>query len=697
MNAQPHAVETPQAAARRLADRALREGFKPEALHLYALADRTPWCWRIRLKHSDGRKWLRPMHWNGSGYVTGEPPAPSEGKPLYRLPELLASDAAAPVIVVEGEKAADALAKLGAVVTTSGGADSDDAADWTPLRGRSVTVWPDRDEPGHRYAEAVAAKLRALGCTVRMIDADALALPDKGDAADWCALHPDATAAAALGLPVQAQAVAIIEGEPEPLPDPLPPVTSFDAAMLPESIRAWCADAAEGLNVPLDFLAVPAVVALASTIGRAVAVRPKQADRWIERPILWGAAVGRPSAGKSPALSPSRRMLARIEADEAERHAEVLREYEAERLIAEARAEDARKAIKDAVRSGDDAKARAAAATASAPAAEAPAEPRIVVADATVEKLGELLNGNPRGLLMVRDELTGWLASLDREGREGDRAFWLECWNGTGPYVVDRIGRGTVRIEACAVSVLGGIQPGKLAEYVRGAVRGGMGDDGLMQRFQLAVYPDLPASWSYRDRAPDEAAEREALALFRRLRGLDPDRIGAVRDTWCELPYLPLGDEARALWIEWQQELMPRLRSGNEAPHMESHLAKYPALACRLALVLHLADQGAGPVTGEAMARALDWCAYLETHARRIYAPLADGGLTAAHLLLRRRRELPETFTARDVYRRGWAGLDADATADALEVLSEYRHLVELPPEPGSGRPSIRYAWRARG
>ena len=127
---------------------------------------------------------------------------------------------------------------------------------------------------------------------------------------------------------------------------------------------------------------------------------------------------------------------------------------------------------------------------------------------------------------------------------------------------------------------------------------------------------------------------------------------------------------------------------------MESHLAKFPALACRLALVLHLIDAEGGPITGEAMARALDWCGYLESHARRIYAPLADGGLSAAHVQLRRRRDLPGEFTARDVYRRCWAGLDQDASGEALEVLKEYGHIIELPPDHGTGRPSVRYAWR---
>ncbi len=694
MNAAADLIETPQSAARRLAAAALSDGYKPEALHTYELADGSAWCWRIRLKNAATcEKWMRPMYRAASGaFVLGEPPAPAEGKPIYRLPAILAAPDDAVIVVCEGEKCADALAKLGIPATTSGSADSAEAANWTPLHGRRVLIWPDNDAPGQRYAETVAATLRALGCTVAVIDGGALGLEPKGDAVDWLAAHPNPSAADILALPILEPAEA--RDAPQPLPDPLPRVQAFEPAMLPDALRGWCVDAAEGLGVPLDFLAVPAIVACAAAIGRVVAVRPKVQDRWIERAILWGAVIGRPSAGKSPALAPARRMLARLENDERKAHEARVLAMLADQIVGVASAANAKMQVRKALADGDAEGAKKLAKDAAKPQLQAPPEPRIVVADATIEKLGELLNENPRGLLMARDELTGWLASLDREGHECDRSFWLECWNGTGPFVTDRIGRGTIRIEACAVSVLGGIQPGKLAEYVRGAVKGGMGDDGLMQRFQLAVYPDLPPSWRYRDVAPSAACEMRAHETFQRLRAITPEFIGATHGDGFDMPWLPLADDARALWIEWQEELMPRLRSGAEPAHMESHLAKFPALACRLALVLHLIDATSGPVTGEAMARALDWCGYLESHARRIYAPLADGGLSAAHALLRKRTELPDVFTGRDVYRHHWGGLDQDATADALDVLREHDHLIELPPEQGTGRPSARYAWR---
>jgi len=684
--------ETPAQAARRLAAGPLREGFQPAALHEYQNTDASPAYWRIRLKHPDGRKWMRPMHWTGDGYTIGEPAPPVAGKLLYRLPELLAADPAALVWIVEGESCADALAKLGMVATTSGGSTSAEAADCTPLRGRRCVVWPDHDKPGAEYADTVSDRLRALGCVVDRVDVAALGLPDKGDCVDWLAMHPNATAADVHALPLVADE-SQTRTAPEPLPDPLPSVPQFDAALLPESVRAWCIDTADGLNVPLDFTAVPAMVALAGAIGRGIAVALRAHGRWFEYPILWGCVVGRPSSGKSPALNPARNMLEKLASIEAEAHAEAMKAHDAQALLAEVSRGTTKDAIRKALKAGDRDHAEALAAGVSGDS-EAPPAPRIVVNDSSVEKLGEILNANPRGLVQFRDELAGWLASLDREGREGDRAFWLECWNGSGPYTSDRIGRGTIRVEACAASILGGMQPGKLAEYVRGAVRGGFSDDGLIQRFQLAVYPDMPKSWRYCDRAPQPQAEERAWETFRRLRNLDLNGIGAESADYCDTPFLRLDAEALELFVQWQTGMMNRLRAGDEPAWMESHLAKYPALVGRLALVLHLADNGRGPITADTLARALDWCGYLEGHARRMYAPAIDGGLSAAHVLLRKRKELADGFTARDVYRKGWGGLATpEAVADALAVLAEYRHLRECRTDTG-GRPTISYAWR---
>lgn len=109
--------------------------------------------------------------------------APPEPRPLYHQPGLVLSDR---VILVEGEKCAQALIDLGLVATTAmQGANAPvDKTDWTPLSGKAVLIWPDRDKPGWAYAMAAAQAALAAGaiaCDVLLPPEDK---PEGWDAAD---------------------------------------------------------------------------------------------------------------------------------------------------------------------------------------------------------------------------------------------------------------------------------------------------------------------------------------------------------------------------------------------------------------------------------------------------------------------------------------------------------------------------------
>lgn len=108
------------------------------------------------------------------------------GTPLYNL-HRLAKYPTQTVYLVEGEKCVDALTKLKLLATTSGGAQSDDKADWQPLAGREVNTLADNDEAGLGYIQRATEKLKALNATVKQIDIDQLNLPAKGDCVDWLA------------------------------------------------------------------------------------------------------------------------------------------------------------------------------------------------------------------------------------------------------------------------------------------------------------------------------------------------------------------------------------------------------------------------------------------------------------------------------------------------------------------------------
>src|SRR5262249_16019972 len=138
-----------------------------------------------------------------------------------------------------------------------------------------------------------------------------------------------------------------------------------------------------------------------------------------------------------------------------------------------------------------------------APIPEEPMPPRLIANDATVPALCEVLRANPNGVLVFRDELAGLIAELDREGMEGSRGFYLTGWSGKEGHTQDRILRGTnLRVPFVCLSVLGGIQPARVAPLLRDSIATG-GGDGFLARFSLTVWPDSPGEYRSIDRDPN--------------------------------------------------------------------------------------------------------------------------------------------------------------------------------------------------
>lgn len=195
--------ETSRQAAERLCKSILAKGYELEALHAYTDEAGHELLWRIRLRNrANGRKEIRPMRREPDGGFTLHEPVFARGrKPLYRLHDL-AQRPDEPVFIVEGESCADALAHLGVLATTSGGASSAAGVDIEPLRGRETRLWADNDGPGHRYVEALAQRLSAAGCAVRMVEVSGLGLSEAEDCVDWLTAHPGATADDLKALPL---------------------------------------------------------------------------------------------------------------------------------------------------------------------------------------------------------------------------------------------------------------------------------------------------------------------------------------------------------------------------------------------------------------------------------------------------------------------------------------------------------------
>ncbi|MGH8291156.1 MAG: YfjI family protein [Steroidobacteraceae bacterium] len=476
--------------------------------------------------------------------------------------------------------------------------------------------------------------------------------------------------------------------EPLPLPEGLPPVEPFDYDLLPPVLRRRVEDIAERMQCPPDFPAVTMLVVLASVIGRRLGIAPKRADDWIVVPNLWGVVIGRPGSMKSPALADAIRPLQVLEARAVEFFEQQQMEHQAGLLVAAEAERVTREAVRKMLKAGNRTAAEECAEEALSRERAEPTCRRYLVNDTTVEKLGEILNENPSGVLLYRDELSGFLRNLERQGHEADRAFYLECWNGDGAFTYDRIGRGTLHIAGVCLSILGSIQPGPLSDIVRGLR--GAGDDGLLQRFQLAVWPDLSPDWRNVDRPPDRDAQEEVQAIVERLERM-VDGIPSIDAG--SIPVFRFSDEAQALFDRWREDLERRLRTGDEHPALEAHLAKYRSLVPSLALLIHLTEKTEGPVDILALVRAIAWAEYLETHARRIYAPAISPDMDAARALSKRIKagDIGPRFSLREVYNRGWSGLSTrDEASAALQVLIDHLWLQESQ-EPTPGRPRTLY------
>ena len=420
---------------------------------------------------------------------------------------------------------------------------------------------------------------------------------------------------------------------------------------------------AEGTATPVDYPAIGYIAACASLIGGKRKVKPYQSSNWAEPCIIWAGVVGDPSSRKSPALDSVTERLRNIERDHAVGHKLDLRTWKEGSERAKASRSDWEKTVSQAVKEGK--------ATPRLPDdAVDPDEPcrrRTMVMDATPEAVGAILAGNPMGTLHFRDELAGWLQSFDRYS-PGGREFWLEAYGGR-PFVIDRKGsKQPISVPFNGVSVLGGIQPAKLASALLSSP-----DDGLVARF-LWAWPDKVAF-----SRPRQAADMDSLEnAYRRLEGLCWGMDGDGRDIAVTLP---LSASAADIFERWESD--NAAVDDDASSLLKSFIGKMDGTVLRLALVAELSawafHGGAEPteVSAASLVAAGKWVDdYAKPMAERVYgdAALPEVERNAATLARYIRRAQLRQINKRDLKRTPHKSKlpnlrDKDAMDGAVEYL----------------------------
>ena len=446
-------------------------------------------------------------------------------------------------------------------------------------------------------------------------------------------------------------------------------------------------------GAPTDYVALSWLAVSTALIGSKRRCLPYPGSSWEEPAILWLGLVGDPSHNKSPALDPFANILRRLEDEKADDHVDALNTWHA----------DVERAKVEKVAWQDMVKAASKDGLPTPPLPEQAIEPdqprrrRHFVQDATPESIGEILEGNPQGVLMVRDELAGWFSGFDRYN-PGGRSQWLESFGGR-QFTVDRKGAAKpLRIPYNGVNVIGGIQPGKLADCLLRVT-----DDGLAARF-LFAWPNRPP-FSRPTSSANIAGVENAL---RRLDALDwttrdDGKRGAV--------LVPLDADAADVF-----DSCCRLYGDQEQDAgglLKSFIGKLRGLTLRLALASELArwSWSGGPEPQSISRGTLEAVAdfvvdYAIPMAERVYgdAALPPVERNAATLARHIRRHKLRTINTRNLQRKDrLPGLSEAADIDpAIEALMEAGWLQADPQRKGAttGRQSRDYSvnpaiWRA--
>lgn len=554
--------------------------------YLYQLADGTTYFGVDRFEPKSFRQWQPDSHGGKRHSLEGITPI------LYRLPALLESgDRWANY--VEGEKDADRLAGMGFVATTTAmGANArlrDDDVD--VLRGRPVAIWVDNDQPGLLRAERSAAQLFAANCRVKIVRPPGLLIG--GDVSDW--LDQGKTKDDLIRLVKQTPDWQPGQGEQATAPDPdsatlkVPP---FPIEVLPEHARAYVESQARCIGVPTEMIAMPLMAFFGSMIGNRLFIQLKSGFH--QYASLFLAIVAPPGSAKSPALNAARWPLDKLQTEAHTLYKALVLQFDAETERWQAKPKDER--------------------------GEKPIRPKLrhfYTTDITIEALVGILEVAP-GVAIVRDELLGWIKSMDqyRGGKGSDRQQYLSLWAGSPIKADRRSGEPIYQIHPVA-SIVGGIQ----VDFLRDLHDKDGRRDGLVERL-LLIRSDITSSGWTEDELDPELLDR-IIALFRQV-----DRVLSPVDTGADAEAgrgLQLSTEARHLWIAWYNE--NDMLKGDTAGLRHGFYSKLPLQVARFALILNTLWNPDDPqrlVSKERMADAIELGEYVRAHFDRTLPLIGD-------------------------------------------------------------------------
>lgn len=590
-------------------------------------------------------------------------------RPLYRLLELQKQQT---VYVCEGEKATDAICQIGLAATTSAqGAQSPEKTDWNPLAGKQVIILPDNDPAGRDYAETVTTILSNLSPAPTIKIVELPGLPAKGDAVEFIESfeqqHPGEVRAEIERLSHAAD--EWVNNSPK---EKTNQYRAFPVDALPRPLDGIVTRAAAAIGCDPSFIALPLFSALGAAVGNTRRLQVK--GGWEVPPIIWTAIVARSGSSKSAGIDIARRPVQ-------ERQSRAMKQYKLEREEYERELEDYDRKLRQFQKDGKGARPTK---------PDEPIAERYWCDDVTVEAVAARLQDQPRGLLLIRDELSGWFGGFDRYagGRGGDAPRWLECFGGRN-MLVDRKGGEPIFVDRASVCVTGSIQPEILKKNLTETNR----QNGLAARMLFALPPRRVKQWNDSEvSAADIAALKEVFDCLYQLNfTFDQDQNLAP-------VVLPMNSAARQMFISYYDEHNKEMLELSE--DLSAAWSKLEETPARLALIIHFVRCAAKDATLKdeqaidetSIQAGIELTQWFANEARRIYALLGeDEGDRANRELIEWIEARGGMVTARDLQQSKRAENAQDAELKLTDLVVRGFGIWEPSPSGQRGRPTRQF------
>jgi hypothetical protein len=335
----------------------------------------------------------------------------------------------------------------------------------------SITLLPDNDDAGAKLGPDVLKHLQALGSEVKLYRA--AVPPQFKDVSDWRARDPalfkdELTAATRERELVEPAAKLEPEEWPDPFPlDEIPAVEPFPLGVLPELACRLVEEISSSMNCMPDLAALPLLTLASGAIGNSRMLQIH--DTYLASALLYAVAIAEPGQCKTPPLKLLQRPLEQAQGRYVKEWKDDVKTW--------------KKKQKDSDSDSD-----------SEPEPK-PTLRRCLVGNITTECLALKLQDNPRGLLMIRNELSGLLCGMNQYKRGGDdRPTYVELWD-SQTILVDRKS-DTERdgeplfVRNAFLSIYGTTQPDRLDGLrLHGGPQRSPVNDGFLERW-LPVAPE---------------------------------------------------------------------------------------------------------------------------------------------------------------------------------------------------------------